>query len=398
MQSQYLVFWYVAIECLNILFLSSNAVAEQHGPIFGIQKHNDIFNLLPDLERKKLKRSYPKIPDTPMLACVGTVSPQARPCDQWLYERKFDGQRCLCFKRDSTIKLFSRNKKYLNDSYPEIVRAVKKQTAEEFIIDGEIVAFDGDQTSFSKLQERMFRKGKSKVLKNNVPVKFCVFDIIHLNGFDTTCIPIELRKQLLENVIDFKDPLRYVDYKKTDEAAYFRQACKAGWEGLVAKRASSTYQCERSRDWLKLKCVHAQEFVIGGYTNPRGKRADLGALLVGYYDDHKLIYAGKVGTGYTATTLSILAKHLEKLKRKRCPFADFHESSKSVHWVKPCLVAQVKFSEWTKDGKLRHPRFSGIRFDKKADDIVRETGNVSVKRTKTNRMITIDSHAIKLCS
>ena len=229
-------------------------------------------------------------------------------------------------------------------------------------MDGEIVAFDGAQTSFERLQQRG---------REAVPVFLYVFDLLYLDGCDTTRLPLRARKSLLRTALRLRDPLRFTSHRTRDGERLFREACERGWEGLIAKRIDAPYTHGRSRDWLKFKCSAEQELVIGGYTAPRGSRTDLGALLLGYYARGELRYAGKVGTGFTRETLGDLAARLAPLRRQRSPFAD-EVREPGAAWVEPQLVAQVAFTEWTRDGRLRHPRFLGLRDDKPALEVVRE--------------------------
>jgi bifunctional non-homologous end joining protein LigD len=206
-----------------------------------------------------------------------------------------------------------------------------------------------------------------------IPEGYYVFDLLSLNGFDTTALSLRDRKTVLENAFVFRDPVRFSQHWDIHGERYYARACRAGWEGLIAKRADSAYQHTRSGDWLKFKCVNQQELVIGGFTSPGGSRVGFGALLVGYYDRGRLRYAGKVGTGYDTETLRRLGVRLSRLKQSRPPVADdaqIHE--RNVTWVKPSLVAEVAFTEWTRDGKLRHPRYLGLRSDKPARDVTRE--------------------------
>jgi bifunctional non-homologous end joining protein LigD len=280
----------------------------------------------------------------------------------WIFERKLDGIRCLAFKRDGEVRLRSRNDLSLNGRFPEIAEALKDDGAADVVLDGEVVAFDGAQTSFARLQQRGERPAR---------VFYYVFDILRLDGEDVTDEPLRARKALLRRAVGFADPIRLTAHRNRDGEAFFAEACRKGWEGLIAKRSDAPYTHGRSRDWLKFKCSAEQELVIGGYTAPRGSRTDLGALLLGHYDDGALRYAGKVGTGFTQATLRDLAGELAPLRRDTSPFAD-EVRERDVTWVEPQLVAQVGFSEWTRDGRLRHPRFLGLRDDKAAREVVRE--------------------------
>jgi bifunctional non-homologous end joining protein LigD len=280
----------------------------------------------------------------------------------WIFERKLDGIRCVAIKAEQRVRLLSRNHLSLNARFPEIVEALESDPATQFVLDGEVVAFDGAQTSFARLQQRGER---------NVAVFYYVFDLLDLAGEDTTALPLRERKALLRRALAFHGHVRLTPHRNADGEALFREACRKGWEGLIAKRADSPYVHGRSRDWLKLKCSAEQELVIGGYTPPKGSRTDLGALLLGYYEDGRLRYAGKVGTGFTRATLRDLAARLKPLERDDSPFAD-EVRERGAAWVEPRLVAQIGFSEWTRDGRLRHPRFLGLRDDKAAEEVVRE--------------------------
>jgi DNA ligase D-like protein (predicted ligase) len=290
----------------------------------------------------------------------------------WLFEAKFDGERCLVLRCGADIQLLSRNQKRLNDRYPELVAAFGTQRTERFSVDGEIVTFEGDITSFSKLQQRMQVRYPSEQLRRKIPVWIYLFDLVHLEGYDTRQLPLYKRKELLQEALDFKDPIRFTTHRETAGEAYYRDACRKGWEGIIAKNVGSVYVSKRSREWLKFKCTKAQEFVIGGYTDPKGLRIGFGALLVGYYKAGKLVYAGKVGTGFDEETLRRLGRQLAQLETKTSPFVASDPPRRGAHWVKPKLVAQIGFSEWTREGKLRHPRYLGLRFDKKLSQVVRE--------------------------
>ncbi|HEX2240815.1 MAG TPA: non-homologous end-joining DNA ligase [Actinomycetota bacterium] len=282
---------------------------------------------------------------------------------EWLFEPKLDGIRCLAFKQATDVKLLSRNKLDLTGGYPEVVRALERQRSGSFIVDGEIAAVKGDVTSFSLLQQARRQK---------VPIVYFIFDVIHIDGHDVTKVALKERKDLLERSLRWGGPLSFVSHIEEDGKEFYEAACARGWEGVIAKLASSRYTPGRSRDWLKFKCSNEQEFVIAGYTDPQGQRTAFGALLVGYYEDGELRYAGKVGTGYNAATLRDLLAKMEPLRQPESPFAGKPPMRKGVHWVRPRLVAQIGFSEWTSDGRLRHPRYLGLRKDKKPREVVRE--------------------------
>jgi DNA ligase D-like protein (predicted ligase) len=291
----------------------------------------------------------------------------------WLFERKLDGERCIVHKSDKKVKLYSRNKKLINQSYPEIVDAIAKQNKKNFILDGEIVAFDKGITSFSKLQKRIHLKDPKKARQTKIKVYYYVFDVMYFDNYDTTDLPLRTRKKILKNIISFEDEIRYTIHNNSQGKKLLKQACKKGWEGLIAKKANSKYVSKRSKDWLKFKCINEQEFVIGGFTGPGGKRVGFGSLLLGYYEKDNLYYAGQVGTGFDNETLESLRKKFSEMEQKETPF---HKKDKlpnnNVHWIKPNMVCEVGFTEWTESGKLRHPRFLGIRRDKPAKMVVRE--------------------------
>jgi bifunctional non-homologous end joining protein LigD len=282
----------------------------------------------------------------------------------WIYERKLDGIRCIAIRDGNNVTLLSRNDLKQNDRYPELVQALENERCDQFVIDGEVVAFERSETSFAKLA----RRGQKYV-----PVFYYVFDILWLEGHDVRKLPLRTRKRLLRDALQFHGNVRWTQHRNRDGEAFFKEACRKGWEGLVAKRADSPYVATRSRDWLKFKCEHGQELVVGGYTEPRGSRVEFGALLLGYYDDGELQYAGKVGTGFDTETLHALAAQLKKLGRQDSPFEKPGEiKERNVTWVDPKLVAQIGFTEWTRDHRLRHPRYLGLRDDKDASEVVRE--------------------------
>jgi bifunctional non-homologous end joining protein LigD len=239
-------------------------------------------------------------------------------------------------------------------------------------VDGEVVAFDGDETSFSLLQQRLGVRHPGAELVARTPVFYYLFDVLWAAGQDVRARPLSERKQVLHDLLSFADPLRFTEHRTEDGEAYYAYACASGWEGLVVKRADSAYRAGRQRDWLKFKCQNNQEFVIGGYTDPKGTRTGFGALLIGYYDDGQLVYAGKVGTGFDTALLTSLGHTLAGLEQPRPPFDRGAPPRAGVHWVAPKLVGQVGFSEWTTAGQLRHPRFQGLRRDKEPASVVRE--------------------------
>jgi bifunctional non-homologous end joining protein LigD len=315
-------------------------------------------------------RPYPSwIP--PLLATLTDTLPTQ---GKWVYEPKLDGVRAMVYVSGGEVRIYSRNRKALNDAYPELVEALETAVRGDAVLDGEIVAFDSERgiTSFARLQQRMQLRDPIRARRSQVPVHLYLFDCLFYEGIDLTGLPLLDRKPVLRDVVWYEDPIRFTRYRTTGPAAMFRKACAQGAEGIIAKRADSRYVSARSTDWLKLKCVRQQEFVIGGYTAPQGSRERLGALLVGYYDGKWLRYAGKVGTGYDRRTLEHLHRRLLPLHCLTSPFSEGPAPAGDVQWVVPKLVGEVGFSEWTSAGLLRHPRFLGLRDDKPASQVRRE--------------------------
>lgn len=294
--------------------------------------------------------------------------------EKWLFERKLDGVRCLAYGESGRVRLRSRTGGDMGTAFPEVVDALEVQQCPDFVLDGEVVAFDGEQTSFAALQPRIHLRSPDRARSTGIAVYYYLFDMLHLDGHSTRALKLRDRKELLRDLLDWDDPLRFTTHRNADGEAYFEEACARGWEGLIAKRADASYPSGRTRDWLKLKCEQRQEFVIGGWTDPQGSRVGFGALLLGYYSDAgELVYAGKVGTGFDTITLQSLHERLNALELdapvfERGPLLP----RKAVHWAEPELVGEVWFTEWTRDGQLRHPRFLGLRTDKRARDVVRE--------------------------
>jgi len=291
---------------------------------------------------------------TPMKAVL-TADRPAGP--KWVFERKLDGIRCLAVKDGGPTRLYSRNELSLNDRYAPLAAALDADPADGFVIDGEAVAFVGGRDRFGG--------GEGSELF------YYVFDVLVASGRDVRSLPLEARREVLSKLLRWRDPLRMTEQTTGDGAALLEEACRDGWEGLIAKRLGTPYVSTRSRDWLKLKCTRSQELVIGGFTAPRGSRTDLGALLVGHFEGDRFRYAGKVGTGFKRETLRELSERLAPLVRETSPFAPEKGIPRAATWVEPELVAQVAFMEWTGDGRLRHPSFLGLRFDKSAREVVR---------------------------
>lgn len=315
----------------------------------------------------------------PMKAKSATQPPVGK---GWLYELKWDGFRAIAVKNGEYVELISRNKKPLTDAFPEIRDAVAALPLETAVLDGEICALDPKgRPRFQLLQSRSM--GKSRP-----PIRYYIFDLLHADERDLTREPLLARKQALAEALDgAPDELRLSSALEGTAENLLTQVRGLELEGLIAKRADSIYQPGvRSADWLKLKVAAEQEFVIGGFTPPEGSRNHFGALVVGYYERDKLRFAGKVGTGFDQARLSSLHRQMKSITIPKCPFSDLPRKSagkwaqgmspaetRRCTWVEPKLVCQVKFTEWTDDGNLRHPVFLGLREDKAASEVVRET-------------------------
>jgi DNA ligase D-like protein (predicted ligase) len=295
--------------------------------------------------------------------------------DGWVYERKLDGQRCLAVRTARGTKLYSRSGRDVTVAFPEIAEALERQASADFVIDGEVVAFEGTRTSFARLQPRIHLNSAEKARRSGVPVYFYVFDVLRADGADVRREPLLERKARLRELLTFEGPIRYTQHRRRGGEEYFAEACRKGWEGLIAKRADAAYATGRTDRWLKFKCEAGQELVVVGWTDPEGSRVALGALLLGYWDrtdGEDLVYAGKVGTGFSQSVLRELHDRLTGLEVDESPCTRGTLPRKGVHWARPELVAQVAFTEWTAANQLRHPRYLGLRTDKAADDVVRE--------------------------
>lgn len=305
---------------------------------------------------------------------LATLTDQLPTEGKWIYEPKLDGVRALIYVTGGTVRIYSRNQKLLNDAYPELVEALSDAVRGDAVLDGEIVAFDPERgiTSFARLQQRMQLRDPVRARRSQVAVHLYLFDCMYCEGIDLTGLPLLKRKSVLKDIVRYADSIRFTPFRATGAAVMLRKTCAQGAEGIIAKRAESRYVSARSADWLKIKCLHRQELVIGGYTAPQGSRERLGALLVGHYDGNQLRYAGKVGTGYDRRTLELLHERLAPLHRVTSPFSEGPVPRGDIQWVTPKLVAEIGFSEWTSAGLLRHPRFLGLREDKPAREVRRE--------------------------
>ena len=322
----------------------------------------DWLDTLDSSECLAVRRSPPPDGSSAMRA---TLTKERFSDPQWIFERKLDGIRCVAVRASGeSVRLLSRNNLSLNERYPELVSALEAERGERFAADGEVVAFEGSSTSFARLAQRG---------RHYVRVFYYVFDLLWLDGYDIRALPLRTRKRLLRRTLAFNGPVRLTPHRNESGEQFFAYACSHGWEGLIAKRADSRYSDTRSRDWLKFKCEQGQELVIGGYTAPHGSREEFGALLLGYFKEGQLRYAGKVGTGFDHDLLVSLGRQLRAMQVQKSPFVDAAAiRERGVSWVTPSLVAQIGFTEWTSAGRLRHPRFLGLRDDKPAEEVVRE--------------------------
>ncbi len=306
---------------------------------------------------------------------LATLGEQAFSGPEWLFEIKYDGVRVFASRRGPDVELRGRSGQIVTGRYPEIVAALRALPVSRFLIDGEIVALDEDgRSSFQKLQARMGLTAPRDIERAaaQVPVTGIFFDCLSLDGYDLRRLPLSERKECLKLVTPPLGAVRYGDHVLEHGEAFFEAASERRLEGIVAKKAASAYIGGRSRDWIKLKCQRRQEFVIGGYTDPQGSRGYFGALHLGIYDDAGLVYVSKVGTGFDHAGLERLWLSLQPLARASTPFTNGSPTGRGHHWVEPRLVCEVRFTDWTRDGGIRHPTFMGLRSDKRPEDCRRE--------------------------
>ncbi|RZK08264.1 MAG: DNA ligase D, partial [Flavobacterium sp.] len=303
---------------------------------------------------------------------LATLADEAFDNEEWIFETKYDGYRTLAQMEGDEVHLISRNGISFNSKYPAIVEALKT-IKKDMILDGEVVVEDSKgKSNFQWLQHLDDFPDKGKL-------KLYVFDILYFAGFDLRQLELVHRKKILKALLPKHKSILYSEHKEGKGIKAFEQAKKKGGEGIIAKKATSKYHHDkRTKDWLKIKTDQQQEMVIGGFTDPQGGRKGLGALLCGYYKDDAFHYSGKVGTGFTEVILEELRKKLNRLERKTPAFTD-PPKMLGIHWVKPELVAQIKFSEFTETGSMRHPVYLGLREDKKATEVTIEKANVEVE-------------------
>jgi bifunctional non-homologous end joining protein LigD len=320
--------------------------------------------------RTERRNTLAKLPTyKPQLATLVDDPPES---DAALVELKLDGYRIGALLDAGKVRLETRRNNDWTEQFSTVAAAVKQLSAKTALLDGEVAALmPNGITSFQSLQN---------VSGAGAKLVYFVFDLLHLDGEDVAALALVQRKEKLQRLIEKSqvgDTIKYVDHVVGDVERVFKQACKLGAEGVIVKSASAPYRAGRNTLWLKVKCVHRQELVIGGFTDPEGSRAGVGALLVGYYEDGALKYAGKVGTGkgFTRDFLTKLRAELDQIEQKESAFAPKPKGAKAVstHWVKPKIVVEVQFVEWTSDGHLRHPSLLGIRKDKRPHEVVRES-------------------------
>jgi len=302
----------------------------------------------------------------PELATLVSAPPAG---DEWLHELKLDGYRILCAVEDGEAQVYTRNAKDWTARFAPIAKAAAALPVSSALLDGEVVVLKPDGTSsFQALQNALTESRERDLL-------YYVFDLLYLDGQDLRPLPLTARKEALAALVGKNNPvIRLSDHVQGQGEGFYAQACRHGLEGIVSKRADAPYHSGRGKDWLKVKCLKRQEFIIAGYTDPEGARSGFGALLLAVHEGDDLIFTGRVGTGFDTTTLGTLRERMEKLERKTPPVKNPPRGAQArgVHWVKPELVAEIAFTEWTDDGSLRHPTFQGLREDKPAAEVVRE--------------------------
>jgi bifunctional non-homologous end joining protein LigD len=301
---------------------------------------------------------------------LATLVRQAPEGEDWIHEIKFDGYRVLCRIANGSVRITTRNGKDWTRRFPAIAGCLEGLACQAALLDGEVVVLDRTGVSrFQRLQNALSGAGKTRPL-------LYAFDLLHLDGWDVTGAGVESRKKVLRPLIDGlgEDTVRYSDHVRGQGRRFHARACAMGAEGIISKRVDRPYREGRGSSWVKTKCAARQEFVVVGYTEPAGSRVALGALLLGVYRDGRLTYVGKVGTGFDHRTLVDLERRLSRLKVSLPPVAEPPRgaAARGVHWVRPALVAEVAFTEWTDDGRIRHPSFQGLREDKKPGEVVRE--------------------------
>jgi bifunctional non-homologous end joining protein LigD len=302
-------------------------------------------------------------PYNPQLAQLVKAAPTG---PDWLHEVKYDGYRIGCRIQNGRVTLLSRNGNDWTGAFPEIATAASALKVKTALIDGEVcVVLPDGRTSFQALQN-LGSADRARLV-------YFAFDLLHLDGRNLIPEPLEARTRALQKIVRGRR-IRFSDHLDADGPAAFREACRLRLEGIISKPRGEPYHSGKRAGWLKTKCIRRQEFAIGGFTDPEGSRQGIGALLVGYYDGDRLVFAGKVGTGFTTKSARELRAALERIEIRESPFTPHPAGrlGKHAHWVEPRLVGEVVFTEWTSDGKIRHPSFQGLRPDKDPRTVVRE--------------------------
>ncbi|PYM71319.1 MAG: DNA ligase D [Candidatus Rokuibacteriota bacterium] len=352
--------------------LTVEEMADVPGRLASIRQHLDTLDAP--------RREVPAGSQPFMLATLDERAPSDK---GWLFEIKFDGVRVLAARRGEQVELYGRSGQLITGRYPDLARALLALPVEHFVIDGEIVALDErGRPSFQRLQPRMALTDPREIeaAAARVPVEGVFFDCLALDGHDLRRLPLTRRKDCLRLLVPPLGPVHYVDHVLEHGPAFLEAANEQRLEGIVAKKAASSYTGGRSRDWIKVKCQRRQEFVIGGYTDPQGSRGHFGALHIGVYDGARLVYVSKVGTGFDQAGLKSLWEKLQPLARATPPFdTGAIPKGKSHHWMEPRLVCEVRFSDWTNDGGIRHPTFIALRSDKRPEECRREAIEAPLK-------------------
>lgn len=338
-----------------------------------IGKDNFLDNL--HLAKSKMPTSI-----NPQLAMLVETPPNGK---NWYHEIKFDGYRILAFKTAKTTKTITRNNHDWTNKFKTVADEVNRLPIKNVIFDGEVVVLDDKQHSNFQLLQNSIKQNQGR------PFIYYIFDILYYDQYNLMHLPLSERKKILQTLITpyLSETLRYSDHIIGSGKKIFQKMCEMSLEGIVSKDANSPYLQRRAKNWQKIKCIKRQEFVIGGYTTPGGARKYFGALLLGTYQNKKLIYNGNVGTGFTEKSSKAIYAMLENLQTKTLPFSQLPPNSKNVTWVKPKLVCEVEFTEWTEEGYLRHPSFKGLREDKPALEIRKE---ISMPKQSTIKITNTD--------
>ena len=317
----------------------------------------DVLEVLDGSEAEAVRRTGHPRQVEPQLAMRGAAVVTG---PGWVHERKLDGVRLVVHLEDDEVRLVTRTGLERSATFPELPPAIRELGASDLVADGEVVALEGEATSFGRLQRRLGRSRPGRIALD-VPVHLYLFDLLYVDGFDLRGVSLVARKRLLRT-LGFTEPVRYTPHRDDDVGDHFAEACERGWEGLVAKRGDAPYRSGRSPGWLKLPCYRSGRFVVGGWTEPRGGRVGIGALLLGRFEGGRLRYVGKVGTGFDTPTLEILATHLAQVEQVDPPFEE-PPVERSAHWALPHLVVEARFAGWTSIGRLRQPTVTALRPD-----------------------------------